>query len=217
MITVTNIGYRTGKEIVQLYVGKKGSRIMRAPKELKGFVKVKLHPGESNSVEILLDARSFAYYSVKKKDWCIEDGCYQIYSAASSRDIRLTEEIRGEGEDTDNFIPYLPQTMIQDGIMNVTTKAFETLFEAEIPYMPKSNLVTINSRFGDVLTMDAGRSVFGFMEEKVLAMFSGEDDSSKMIRSMLQEIPLRGLTMFTGGSMDKGKILKMIEQVNKEL
>lgn len=91
--TVKNIGATAGKEVVQLYVGKEQEEVLRAEKELKGFEKIALNPGESKEISFTLDKRSFAYYNVDDKDWFVEEGDYQILIGASSRDIRLEGQV----------------------------------------------------------------------------------------------------------------------------
>ncbi len=86
---ITNTGNRTGMEIVQLYVGDKESSVIRPVKELKGFEKVSLRPGETKKVFFTLDKRAFAYYETTINDWFIEYGEFEIMIGASSRDIRL--------------------------------------------------------------------------------------------------------------------------------
>jgi beta-glucosidase len=87
---VTNTGSREGAEVVQLYVQPKKPSVLRPEKELKGFAKVSLKPGETKKVSLSLDGRSFAYYEPTKKGWVAEKGEYGILVGASSRDIRLT-------------------------------------------------------------------------------------------------------------------------------
>ncbi len=89
-VTVTNTGDRTGKEIVQVYVGMKDSKIDRAVKELRGFDKVELAPQESKVVQIPLTRRAFTYYDVKEKAFVVEPGEYQIYIAKSLQDVQDT-------------------------------------------------------------------------------------------------------------------------------
>lgn len=216
LITVTNTGKRKGKEVVQLYIGMKDSRIMRPVKELKGFEKMELEPGEQKTVTMCLDARSFSFYSVDRKDWCVEDGCYQIYAAASCNDIRLTEEIRVKGETLVEWIPYRPETVIKDGVLEVPKELFENLFPGELPYLPKTREVTVNSRLGEVLQTKAGKEVFGYLDERARALFSGDDDGSRMMLSMLTDIPLRSLSMFSAGMTDMDTIMEMIQKVNQE-
>ena len=87
-VDVTNTGNVAGKEIVQVYVHDQSSGLVRPQKELKGFAKVELQPGETKSVAIELDFRAFAYYHPKYKQWITEDGDFDILIAASATDVR---------------------------------------------------------------------------------------------------------------------------------
>src|SRR5512139_3662452 len=87
-VDVTNTGKLAGKEIVQVYVHDRKSGLVRPPKELKGFTKVELQPGETRTVSIDLDFRAFAYYHPEYKRWITEDGDFDILIGASSADIR---------------------------------------------------------------------------------------------------------------------------------
>lgn len=87
-VDVTNTGKLAGKEIVQVYVHDQKSELVRPAKELKGFAKVDLGPGETKSVSIKLDYRAFAYYHPEYKQWITEDGDFDILIGASSADIR---------------------------------------------------------------------------------------------------------------------------------
>jgi beta-glucosidase len=88
-LTVRNTGKVAGKEVVQLYVSDSDSSLPRPPKELKGFAKVDLKPGESKEVTFPLDQRSMAFYDPHKKQWLVEPGEFQVLVGSSSRDIRL--------------------------------------------------------------------------------------------------------------------------------
>jgi beta-glucosidase len=87
-VAVTNTGNLAGKEIVQVYVHERKSGLIRPDKELKGFAKVELQPGETKSVSIQLDFHSFAYYHPKYKQWITEDGEFDLLIGTSSADIR---------------------------------------------------------------------------------------------------------------------------------
>jgi beta-glucosidase len=89
---ITNSGTRPGAEVAQIYVQAGHSGVLRPEKELKGFAKVSLAPGETKTVRIGLNARSFAYYSAEKRSWIVEAGEYQILAGSSSRDILLHAE-----------------------------------------------------------------------------------------------------------------------------
>jgi len=87
--TVKNTGKRAGAEVVQVYVAPPKSSVPRPPKELKGFAKVTLRPGESKRVEITLRPSAFAFYDVASNKWKADAGDYEIQVGCSSRDIRL--------------------------------------------------------------------------------------------------------------------------------
>ena len=88
--TVRNTGDAAGAEVVQMYVGLPASKILRAKKELKGFAKIFLAPGESKEVTIPFDGYTFRYWNVKKNAWTVEGGTYIISIGSSVADIRLT-------------------------------------------------------------------------------------------------------------------------------
>ncbi len=89
-VDVTNTGKLAGKEIVQVYVLDQKSGLIRPQKELKGFAKVDLQPGETKTVSIPLDFRAFAFYHPEYKQWITESGDFDILIAASAADIRHT-------------------------------------------------------------------------------------------------------------------------------
>ncbi|WP_054024410.1 beta-glucosidase [Bacillus sp. FJAT-28004] len=92
-LKVKNTGNRFGKEVVQLYVRDVEPSVIRPEKELKGFAKVALQPGEEQTVMFILDKRSFAYYNVELKDWHVESGEYEVLIGKSSRDIELRSSL----------------------------------------------------------------------------------------------------------------------------
>jgi beta-glucosidase len=92
-VDVSNTGKFAGKEIVQVYVHDQKSRLVRPKKELKGFAKVELQPGETKTVTVTLDFRSFAYYNPAYRQWVVEDGEFDILIGASSADIRFSETV----------------------------------------------------------------------------------------------------------------------------
>lgn len=92
-VTIKNTGNVKGKEIVQLYVNDEQSSVIRPVKELKGFEKVSLNPGEEKRIAFVLNKRSFAYYNTDICDWYTEYGKYNILVGSSSRDIRLKSSV----------------------------------------------------------------------------------------------------------------------------
>lgn len=92
-VDVTNTGSVAGDEIVQLYVSDETGAVDRPEKELKGFERVHLEPGETKTVKMTLDKRSFAWYSEALKDWYAASGTYKIKIGKSSREIVLEESV----------------------------------------------------------------------------------------------------------------------------
>jgi beta-glucosidase len=87
-LDVTNVGERAGAEVVQLYVGDDEASVARPPKELKGFAKVFLQPGETRRVHIELDERAFSFWDPLAEQWRLEPGRFSLLAGSSSRDIR---------------------------------------------------------------------------------------------------------------------------------
>lgn len=213
-VKVTNTGAIKGKEIIQLYIGMKDSNIMRAPKELKGFVKVEIEPSQSQIVEIPLNERSFSYYDVSQSNWNIEEGTYQLYVAASSRDIRLTKEIKVSGKAVNKTWGYTPKDVIHNNILDVSREQFEKLYGGPLPIEEESTEINMNSKFGDVIKLEAGKAVFRPVLEQAENMLANDDDISRMVLAMMNDLPLRSLTMFAGGTLNKGQIQAIIDQIN---
>ncbi len=95
-VEVTNSGDVPGCEIVQVYVHDHHARLVRPYKELKGFAKVRLGAGETQTVRIELDARAFAYYDPAYEQWVTESGAFDILVGRSSVDICLQETVQIE-------------------------------------------------------------------------------------------------------------------------
>jgi beta-glucosidase len=92
-IDVVNVGAREGSEVVQIYVRDVEASVPRPNKELKGFAKVSLAPGERRRVTVELDARAFAFYDVARRDWVVEPGSFEVLVGASSTDIRANTRL----------------------------------------------------------------------------------------------------------------------------
>ena len=92
-VDVTNTGDVAGKEIVQFYVHDRASSLVRPEKELKGFAKVDLQPGETKTVSVNLDFRAFAFYHPEHAQWVTEDGEFDIFIAANAADILQTVSV----------------------------------------------------------------------------------------------------------------------------
>ncbi len=130
--TVTNAGDVAGAEVAQVYVSCKNGQVFRPRKELKGFAKVFLTPGESRQVTVALDDKAFRYFNVKTNCWEVETANYDILVAASAADVRLTETVRIMG--TEAPAPYGSLPSYEKGdILNVSDAEYEALLGRPIP------------------------------------------------------------------------------------
>lgn len=92
--TVTNTGNVEGAEVAQVYVRDTKASVIRPDKELKGFKKVFLNPGESKTVRINLNEKDFAFWDVSKNDWEAESGEFEILIGSASNDIKLMAKVK---------------------------------------------------------------------------------------------------------------------------
>ncbi|MFD6857573.1 glycoside hydrolase family 3 C-terminal domain-containing protein [Rhodococcus sp. NPDC060090] len=128
-VTVTNTGGRSGSEVVQVYVGAPDSEVVRAPRELKGFAKVRLDAGESREVEIPVRRADLAYWDTRLDAWVVEGGTYRVEVGASSRDIRATCTTEVAGDEVS--VPLSVESSIGEILANpaaaeVLSKVFAT-------------------------------------------------------------------------------------------
>ncbi|MEE2061461.1 glycoside hydrolase family 3 C-terminal domain-containing protein [Rhodococcus artemisiae] len=128
-MTVTNAGERSGSDVVQVYVGVPDSSVSRAPRELKGFAKVRLDAGESRQVEVPVRRADLAYWDTRVDGWVVEGGTYRVQIGASSRDIRATCTVDIDGDEVS--IPLTLESSIGEILANpaaaeVLSKIFAT-------------------------------------------------------------------------------------------
>lgn len=92
-VKVKNIGKVPGSETVQMYIHDEASALERPEKELKGFKKVFLRPGETKEISLLIDKSDLSFYNPEKKGWICEKGDFEVMIGSSSDRIILTERI----------------------------------------------------------------------------------------------------------------------------
>jgi beta-glucosidase len=90
---ITNTGTRVGADVAEVFVGDRHAPVPRPVKELKGFTKVTLNPGETKNVTVKLDRRAFSYYDVKSHSWTVAPGDFDLFVARSAADIELTGKV----------------------------------------------------------------------------------------------------------------------------
>ena len=200
--TITNTGKRAGGEIAQVYLSAVNSGIFRPARELKGFAKVFLEPGESRTVTIPLDDKAFRYFNVKTNAWEVEGGEYSVQVGASVQDIRLTASLTVEG--TGAPLPYdakeLP-SYFSGHVEAVCSQEFEALLGRPLPeshWDPKAPLGWNDAllRLPDArnpLARLAGKIIVGKMEKSLAGR------SADLNILFVCNMPFRGIAKMTGG------------------
>ncbi|MBO7369349.1 MAG: glycoside hydrolase family 3 C-terminal domain-containing protein, partial [Clostridia bacterium] len=218
--TVKNVGDRDGAEISELYIGKKDSAIFRPAKELKGFKKTFIKAGESATVTIKFDDKSFRYFNVKTNGWEEEGGEYEIYICASIDDIRLEGTINRMG--TTDVLPYdlekLP-SYVSGEIKCVSDEEFEELLGRTPPprgynfYKKNRMVIDENCTISDLRYSRrwVGRAFSGGIRLLIwfCKAFGMKTNANTLVMGMLHQ-PVRGLAKFTGLSRRQMEAMLMM-------
>ena len=204
-LTVTNTGSVAGTEIVQLYVAKKNSELFRPARELKGFARVTLAPGEKQRITITLDDKAFRFWNVKANRWEIEGGEYELLVGASVEDIRLCEKITVHG--TATVHPYEDVDLdcyYKGDVLRVSDADFEKLLGHPIPN--GKTKIDRNLTLGE---LNHGRSPLGWLVWLVLTILldvsykRGKPDLNILFQ---YNMPLRALAKMTNGAISMGMV-----------
>ena len=204
-LTVTNTGSVAGTEIVQLYTAKKNSELFRPAKELKGFARVTLAPGEKQRITIMLDDKAFRFWNVKANRWEIEGGEYELLVGASVEDIRLCERISVHG--TATVHPYEDRDLdcyYKGDVLHVSDADFEKLLGHPIPN--GKTKIDRNLTLGE---LNHARSPLGWLVWLVLTILldvsykRGKPDLNILFQ---YNMPLRALAKMTNGAISMGMV-----------
>ena len=204
-LTVTNTGSVAGTEIVQLYIAKKNSELFRPAKELKGFARVTLAPGEKQRITIMLDDKAFRFWNVKANRWEIEGGEYELLVGASVEDIRLCEKISVHG--TATVHPYEDRDLdcyYKGDVLHVSDADFEKLLGHPIP--KGKTKIDRNLTLGE---LNHARSPLGWLVWLVLTILldvsykRGKPDLNILFQ---YNMPLRALAKMTNGAISMGMV-----------
>lgn len=196
--TLTNTGSCDGAEVAQLYVAKPDAKVFRPARELKGFAKVFLKAGESKTVTIPLDDKTFRYWNVATNSWEVEGGSYQLLVGASVQDIRLTAHITLPGTGAPD--PYAGETLpdyYTGNVQNIPDAEFEALLGRSLP--EEKNAIDRTMTLGE---LHHSRSPLCWLISGVLTLLlrSGEKRGKPNLNILFQyNMPLRGLAQMTNG------------------
>ncbi len=157
---VKNTGFRAGSDVAQVYVRDVESTMNRPVKELRGFRKVRLAPGEEQDVSITLNRRAFEYYTPVLHKWVVEDGDFEIMVGRSSRDIVLTETVHVASDEKVKYFSsqmqighFTADPAFRDAIADETQAVRDFFDEKKNPLLPLCRAIP----FGQFADVDLGQ------------------------------------------------------------
>ncbi len=191
-VTVKNTGRRAGKAVVQLYTGAAEGYVnaIRPVRELKGFRKVFLEPGESREVTFTLCKRAFATWRTEIHDWWVESGDYTIEAGDSVANLPLKATVKVEST------VQLPRHYDMNSIF------MDAMAD------PKASAI-----LGPF--MEKAMAAFGPSPEEAVSEAAGEAISAEMSMAMIQYMPLRTALSFGEGNVSEEVVLDLLRQMNE--
>ena len=210
VFAIKNTGAVKGTETAQLYIGKKSDTVFRPIRELKGFKRVTLEPGEQKFVSIAFDDKSFRFYDIRTDSWEIETGNYDIMIGKNADEIVLKGELWVDGTVIDGGYDRTELEPYFDGkIRNVPDQIFENLYGRSIPDGSWKGEIGMNDA---VCQLYYGKGVIGKWFCFVLkALLKISEHRGKPNLNLLfnYNMPIRGYAKMTGGvvTMDMARAL----------
>jgi beta-glucosidase len=217
-LSVTNSGPVAGKEIVQLYVRDVRSTAFRPYKELKGFEKVTLQPGETADVTLELGRRAFAFYDPGAGDWVVEAGKFEILIGASAADIRLQGSVEVASAQR---VSALREPAVYHHFPKgepIGRADFERLLGRPVPpnEAAKKGSYTLNTPICDMEDSVVGRRLYGYLAGQMGKMIEGQEDTPTgvLMAAVAREMPLRGILMMGNGSISREMLDGLLDVTN---
>ena len=209
---IKNIGKRAGADVPQLYISKSSNTVFRPLRELKGFAKVELEPGEEKEVVISFDDKTFRFFDVRTNSWEIENGTYQIQIGKNANEIVLTTDISITGTIKDGgYTKTAMPSYFSGKIENVNNKEYESLYGKDIPDGSWGGLIGINDAFCQFYYAKSGfcRLVYKILTNIMnKAIAKGEPNLDILF---IYNMPIRGISRMTGGMVN----MKMVEGITE--
>ncbi len=216
-VQVKNTGGLSGAEVVQLYIAPPQNGLFRPVKELKGFARVELDPGESAAVQFELDDRSFAIWA---DGWKIPSGKYTVQIGASSRDIRLEEILEIAGEEA-----AAPEWQAGSWYESLSgepgREEWEKLMGHPVPIQtePKKGQFTMDSTCMEMKDRSLVMKIQYKVTEHIIAKgFGGKKDMSdpayRMMLTCATDCPMRSVIISGGGAMSDSLAAGLLNMAN---
>lgn len=216
-VNITNTGKVKGAEVVQLYVAPPQEGIFRPKRELKGFIRVELNPGESKLVQMELTERSF---SVWDKGWKVPEGTYTIMVGSSSQDIRLKQEIHIDGVKIN--VPDWQKDSWYEKLSGLPTRQeWEKMIGHPVPVIPepKKGQFTLDNTCLEMKDSSLVMKIQYKVTENIIAKsYGGKKDMSnpsyRMTLTCAVDCPLRATVINGGGAMNDSLAKGLLHMAN---
>ena len=212
---IKNTGDVFGCEVAQVYISAPENNVFKPQKELKSFIKVFLEPGETKTVILKLNKRSFSFYNADTKQYEIESGVYTIYIGNSSRNLLLSKtmeinSINYYQKRIDNYFNFKE--------INISDNEFQQLLGRKLKpiNIKASKPYHLNNNLSDLLDNNIAKEFYNKLLSGLNDMFKDDKtDTKKMFESMMLETPLRSLHTMSGGIITREDVENLINTLNK--
>jgi beta-glucosidase len=214
---IQNTGAVAGWEIAQLYIHDRDSVVHRPRRELKGFEKTWLEPGETKTVRFEIGRRAFAYWDVAKSRWVVSGGTFDLEVGSSSQDIRLACQLGLASADEPSPVKADLQPYLEPGKLDFNDKAFSALLGHDIPAVTPVKPYHLNSTLDEAGATLVGRLLMSQVKKTLFKMSDqGIDEKvERMMDAIVREMPLRCLVTLSGGKVDFKTITVLIQLMNR--
>ncbi|MGN1413415.1 MAG: glycoside hydrolase family 3 C-terminal domain-containing protein [Anaerovoracaceae bacterium] len=231
---VRNTGTCAGADVVQLYVKAPGKVTFCPERELRGFAKVYLQPGEKKHVSISLNTDDLRYYSIRKQQWVLEDGMYQFQLCTDCQTVRWetslqlagSAEPEWDGDGVSDEVRTAIEAYHGADVEQMSQAAFCAMSGQEIPQLPPSFPVTLESRFTDLQQTFLGKilfhavlSVANKQMKQALSLPEGAERDNKIkgaqfLKRILESNSVRSMSMSSGKSLPYNLACGFVELTN---
>ncbi len=217
--TVTNRGQTAAKETAMIFVSHCNKRVFLPVKELKGFTKLELNPGEGRTVTMLLDTMEFGYYNPLIPDWYAESGEYTLLVGGSSIDCRLEEKVTV-------ISPELPQPdyretapsyyQLEDKELRIPKAEFEVLYGRKLPVHDSKPCRPYdhNNTMEDIRHTLLGKLILMVADRMTKKVTGDKDEEEAMLSSMIKEMPFHSVVASGEGMISERQMEGLLLMLN---
>jgi len=210
-VPVTNAGSRRGATVVQVYVRDVSSAVHRPVRELVGFSKLWIDPGETAEALVTLGPRAFAFYDVASGAWQTEAGEFEVLVGASVDDIRARATVRGASAFRPASLP-APPGLVADDVR------FAAMLGAGLPTPEPTAPYSRTSTVGDLESTALGRRVqrvlLSTLRRQIAGAVEADPAAAAMMERVVMEMPLRNLVTMSGGRLTWRALDSLLDALN---